>query len=76
MTAHGQRYFPHIDGIRCLAIIPVVLYHLDAQLCPGGFLGVDVFFVISGYLICGGILRDLREGRFTLRSFYLALRRF
>ena len=63
-------YLPHIDGIRALAVIAVVLYHVQASLCPGGFSGVDVFFVISGYLIGGGILRDLRKGAFSFTDFY------
>jgi peptidoglycan/LPS O-acetylase OafA/YrhL len=67
--AHGE-YYPHIDGIRALAVLPVVLFHILTMLCPGGFAGVDVFFVISGYLITGGILRDLAKDRFTIRSFY------
>ena len=66
---HGT-YFPHIDGIRALAVLPVVLYHIFANLCPGGFAGVDVFFVISGYLITGSILRDLAKGQFTISKFY------
>ena len=66
---HGE-YYPHIDGIRALAVLPVVLFHILAVLCPGGFAGVDVFFVISGYLITGGILRDLAKDRFTIRNFY------
>jgi len=66
---HGD-YFPHIDGIRALAVLPVVLFHLLASFCPGGFVGVDVFFVISGYLITGGILRDLQNNRFSIRGFY------
>lgn len=66
---HGP-YFPHIDGIRALAVLPVVLFHIFPRLCPGGFSGVDVFFVISGYLITGNILRDLQNGRFTIRGFY------
>jgi len=66
---HGT-YFPHIDGIRALAVLPVVLFHIFPWLCPGGFSGVDVFFVISGYLITGNILRDLQNGRFTIRGFY------
>jgi len=68
-NVHGE-YYPHIDGIRALAVIPVVLFHVLASLCPGGFAGVDVFFVISGYLITGGILRDLQKDRFTIRNFY------
>lgn len=66
---HGE-YYPHIDGIRALAVLPVVLFHTLAALCPGGFAGVDVFFVISGYLITGGILRDLNKDRFTIQNFY------
>jgi peptidoglycan/LPS O-acetylase OafA/YrhL len=50
--------------------MPVVIGHIAMSACPGGFLGVDVFFVISGYLICGGILRDLETGNFTLQGFY------
>lgn len=68
-VVHGD-YYPHIDGIRALAVLPVVFFHILAVLCPGGFAGVDVFFVISGYLITGGILRDLEHSRFTVRNFY------
>lgn len=64
-------YLPYIDGIRALAVVAVVLYHLQATLCPGGFCGVDVFFVISGYLIGGGILRDLRSNAFSFTDFYV-----
>lgn len=63
-------YLPHIDGIRAVAVIPVLLYHLCATLCPGGYSGVDVFFVISGYLIGGGIINDLRKGEFSFCAFY------
>lgn len=63
-------YVPHIDGIRALAVIPVILYHLWSCLCPGGYSGVDVFFVISGYLIGGGIIGDLNKGNFSFCSFY------
>lgn len=66
---HGE-YFPYIDGIRALAVLAVVFYHLWAPLCPGGFVGVDVFFVISGFLITGGILRGLSNGAFTIHDFY------
>ncbi|MBQ7024510.1 MAG: acyltransferase [Akkermansia sp.] len=63
-------YLPHIDGIRAVAVIPVLLYHLCATLCPGGYSGVDVFFVISGYLIGGGIINDLQKGEFSFCAFY------
>jgi peptidoglycan/LPS O-acetylase OafA/YrhL len=71
-SAHVIRgqYFPHIDGIRAIAVLPVVLYHTLAAFCPGGFVGVDVFFFVSGYLITGGILRDIDSGRFTIGNFY------
>lgn len=65
------KYMPHIDGIRALSVIAVILYHIHPYLCPGGFSGVDVFFVISGYLIGGGILRDLQQGTFSFTQFYV-----
>ena len=68
-AAHGT-YFPHIDGLRTFAVLAVVLYHLQEWICPGGYTGVDIFFVISGYLIGGGLVRSLKEGNFSLSSFY------
>lgn len=69
-AVHGT-YFPHIDGLRTFAVLAVVLYHLQEGICPGGYTGVDIFFVISGYLIGGGLIRSLKEGTFSLTSFYL-----
>lgn len=46
-----MRYQPHVDGLRTLAVVPVVLFHLHHAYVPGGYVGVDIFFVISGYLI-------------------------
>lgn len=63
-------YFPYVDGVRALAVLAVLLFHLNEAFCPGGFTGVDVFFVISGYLIGGGIIRDLRAGTFSMADFY------
>ncbi|NBY28392.1 MAG: acyltransferase [Betaproteobacteria bacterium] len=62
-------YRPDIDGLRALAVLFVLLFHAFPSLLPGGFVGVDVFFVISGYLITGLILRDLESGQFSLRHF-------
>jgi len=67
----SRKYYPHIDGLRALAIIGVLLYHFCPNLCPGGYTGVDVFFVISGYLITGGILKDLNSGKFSIKIFYI-----
>jgi len=65
-----QSYRPDIDGLRALAVLAVVLNHLSSGLVSGGFIGVDVFFVISGYLITGIISREIDEGRFTFARFY------
>lgn len=64
---------PDIDGLRALAVIPVVLYHAGMPGLPGGFIGVDVFFVISGFLITSILLRDLEDParRFSLADFYV-----
>ena len=64
-------YRPEIDGLRAVAVIPVVVFHLSAGLMPGGFVGVDVFFVISGFLITSIILRESEAGTFTLRNFWM-----
>ena len=63
-------YRPAIDGLRAVAVVPVVLFHLGVGALPGGFVGVDVFFVISGYLITGILFREMQAGRFSLARFY------
>ena len=65
-----MKYRPDIDGLRCLAVVPVVLFHANVPGIPGGFVGVDVFFVISGFLITTIIHRELTEDRFSLIGFY------
>ncbi|TCJ15428.1 acyltransferase [Parasulfuritortus cantonensis] len=65
------RYRPDIDGLRALAIIPVVIFHAFPTLAPGGFTGVDIFFVISGYLISTIIFENHRKGRFSFVEFYV-----
>lgn len=64
------QYRPDIDGLRALAILLVVGFHAFPSLVPFGFIGVDIFFVISGYLICGIILKNLKAGSFSWRGFY------
>ena len=66
----SRDYRPEIDGLRAVAVIPVVLFHLGFDWIRGGYLGVDVFFVISGFLITSIVLADLRSGRFTFREFW------
>lgn len=61
-------YRPEIDGLRAIAVIPVILFH--AGLIKGGFIGVDVFFVISGYLITNILIEDLAKNQFNLLKFY------
>ena len=69
MASGGYR--PEIDGMRSIAVMAVVLDHVDFHLFEGGFVGVDVFFVISGYLITKQILAQLAAGSFSLSEFYV-----
>ena len=72
-TPRGIRYIPAIDGLRAVAVIAVMLYHLGFKWIPGGFLGVDLFFVISGYVITRLLLDSIqRSGGLDLRAFYVA----
>lgn len=66
----GAAYFPHVDGLRTIAVGAVLLFHLDRHLLPGGFTGVDVFFVISGYLITTILVRENLGGSFHFSRFY------
>ncbi|AXI40691.1 acyltransferase family protein [Sulfitobacter sp. SK011] len=65
-----MKYRPEIDGLRALAVLPVVLYHAGYEVFSGGFIGVDVFFVISGFLITTLIANDLDKSRFSIARFY------
>lgn len=64
-------YRADIDGLRAVAILSVVIYHLSPAALPGGFTGVDIFFVISGFLISGLIFKELEEGGFRFGDFYI-----
>jgi peptidoglycan/LPS O-acetylase OafA/YrhL len=70
MTQADRHYRPDIDGLRAIAVGAVLIYHAFPSRLPGGFVGVDVFFVISGYLISGIILDGKADGRFTFGNFY------
>jgi peptidoglycan/LPS O-acetylase OafA/YrhL len=65
-----MKYRREIDGLRALAVLPVILFHGGFTLFAGGYVGVDVFFVISGYLITSLIISEKQQGKFTLRGFY------
>ena len=72
-TKRGIQYIPAIDGLRAIAVMAVLFYHLGFKWIPGGFLGVDLFFVISGYVITRLLLDSIdRSGGLDLRAFYLA----
>ena len=65
-----NNYRPDIDGLRAVAVASVVIFHAFPDWLPGGFVGVDIFFVISGFLISGIILGDLNKERFSFVDFY------
>ena len=64
------KYRPEIDGLRALAIIPVILFHGGLKVFSGGYIGVDVFFVISGYLITTILIEDMENDSFKIVHFY------
>lgn len=68
--ARSQSYRPDIDGLRAVAVLSVIGFHASSALVPGGYVGVDIFFVISGFLITSIIFRSLEKGDFTFTDFY------
>ena len=65
-----MKYRPEINGLRALAVVPVILFHAGFELFSGGFVGVDMFFVISGYLITTILIEDIQNKRFSIVNFY------
>jgi peptidoglycan/LPS O-acetylase OafA/YrhL len=68
--SHNTHYRPDIDGLRAFSILSVIIYHAFPQVLPGGFVGVDIFFVISGYLITSIITKGVQQNDFSLIGFY------
>ena len=66
-----MKYRPEIDGLRAIAVLFVLVFHLNPEILPSGFIGVDLFFVISGYLITGIILTQREQGNWSLRIYYI-----
>src|SRR5882724_6692409 len=64
------KYRPDIDGLRAVAVLAVIAFHIELRKTPGGFVGVDVFFVISGYLISSIVFSEIAASRFSVMSFY------
>jgi len=70
MSQHASlTYRPEIDGLRTIAVLPVLLFHVGLG-CPGGYVGVDVFFVISGFLIGSLVIKEVERGTFSLVNFW------
>jgi peptidoglycan/LPS O-acetylase OafA/YrhL len=68
--AHSDKYRPDIDGLRAVAVLPVLFFHAQVPGFAGGYVGVDIFYVISGYLITSVVLKDVLQGSFSFTSFY------
>ncbi len=65
------QYRPDVDGLRAIAVLAVILYHANLALFSGGYVGVDIFFIISGYLITAITVNELNKGKFTFTNFYI-----
>ena len=70
LASPSNNYRSDIDGLRAVAVLSVILFHINKEILPGGFVGVDIFFVISGYLISLHIFKDIEAGKFSIVEFY------
>ena len=70
MNNQTNKYRADIDGLRAIAVLSVIIFHLDKNILPGGFVGVDIFFVLSGYLISLYIYEKMAQGQFSITEFY------
>ena len=71
VQSNTHSFRPDIQGLRAIAVLSVILFHLDFSFFEGGFIGVDIFFAISGFLMAQVISRDLQSGNFSFSSFYM-----
>ncbi len=69
-TNNKLSYRSELGGLRAIAVLVVISYHAGFKFCPGGSVGMDMFFVLSGYLMTGIILRELQQNTFTIFKFY------
>ena len=65
-----RKYRADIDGLRAVAVLSVIAFHINHKLLPAGFIGVDIFFVISGYLISSHIMSEISNNTFSIAEFY------
>ena len=65
-----MKYRKEIDGLRAISVLPVIFFHAGFTIVSGGFIGVDVFFVISGYLITSILLQEIQDGKYSIKRFY------
>lgn len=71
MSHKSDFYYQHIDALRAFAVLSVVIFHFDHEYLPGGFVGVDIFFVVSGFLISSQLYKSIFERTFSLKDFYV-----
>src|ERR1700754_1465554 len=74
MMSPKARYFPGIDGLRAVAVLSVLLYHLHESFLPGGYFGVDIFFVISGFVVTGSVAGARFDSLLKFQGYFYARR--